>query len=100
MLLLTRALPLPQSFEDPETTGYMKVTDEGELWLFATAPKKWCLKMKKGSEEGSWVCHNDRGQTAVPSGDIKPKPSLLGAGGLPKGAVNVGEIDDEFSPLW
>lgn len=27
--------------------------------------------------------------------DVKPEPSLLGAGGLPKGAINLGEEADE-----
>lgn len=32
--------------------------------------------------------------------DIAPAPSKIGAGGLPKGQVNLGEQDDSFNALW
>jgi hypothetical protein len=45
---------------------------------------------------GIYKCTNGSGETAVkaPAG-CAPLPSLLGAGGLPKGQINLGGADDE-----
>ena len=81
---------------DPETTGNFKAAVDGStLDLFATAPRKWCMKFVKEAD-GSWRCISPDypGTTAVAS-DITPAPSKLGAGGLPKGQVNLGEQDED-----
>jgi len=74
--------------------------DGSTLDVYATAPKKWVKKFVKEAD-GSYKCISAEfpGTTATPT-DITPKPSLLGAGGLPKGMVNLGEVDeDAFDPL-
>ena len=81
---------------DPETSGNFKAAVDGStLDLFATAPRKWCMKFVKEAD-GSWRCISPDypGTTAVAS-DITPAPSKLGAGGLPKGQVNLGEQDED-----
>jgi hypothetical protein len=81
---------------DPETTGNFKLAVDGSsLDLFATAPRKWCMKFVKEAD-GSWKCISPDypGTTAVAS-DMTPAPSKLGAGGLPKGQVNLGEQDED-----
>jgi hypothetical protein len=93
-----------ETMQDPETIGYYKVSVEGDkLDMFATAPKKWCHKFVKEAD-GSWKCTNDgmpEPMTAVAT-DIKPAPSKFGAGGLPKGQVNLGSEEDNegFNALW
>ena len=81
---------------DPETTGNFKLSADGNsLDIFATAPRKWCKKFVKEAD-GSWKCISPDfpGTTAVAS-DITPAPSKLGAGGLPKGMVNLGDDDED-----
>ena len=81
---------------DPETTGNFKLSADGNsLDVFATAPRKWCKKFVKEAD-GSWKCISPDfpGTTAVAS-DITPAPSKLGAGGLPKGMVNLGDDDED-----
>ena len=48
--------------------------------------------------DGSWKCISPDypGTTAVAS-TITPAPSKLGAGGLPKGSINLGEQDEDVS---
>lgn len=76
--------------------GYFKVPADDRLEIYAQAPKKWCQKWVK--VDGEWKCADPQA-TAIPS-DITPLPSKIGAGGLPKGQVNLGEQDDSFNALW
>jgi hypothetical protein len=81
---------------DPETTGSFKLAVDGStLDLFATAPRKWCMKFVREAD-GSFKCISPDypGTTAVAS-DMTPAPSKLGAGGLPKGQVNLGDQDED-----
>jgi hypothetical protein len=81
---------------DPETTGSFKLAVDGStLDVFATAPRKWCMKFVREAD-GSYKCTSPDypGTTAVAC-DISPAPSKLGAGGLPKGQVNLGEQDED-----
>ena len=80
---------------DPETTGNFKLAVDGStLDLYATAPRKWVMKF--ASEGGKWQCKSAEfpGTFAEPS-DMKPAPSKLGAGGLPKGSINLGEQEED-----
>lgn len=107
--LLTLPAPLPQ--------------------FFALVPKKYCMTFVPQAD-GSWVIKDSSAkvETAVkvcrPASslsqaapapcrarparlgpcrqvvDLKPEPSLLGAGGLPKGAINLGEEADEGVRNW
>jgi len=90
-----------ETIADPETTGNFKMAVDGSsVDVFATAPRKWCKKFLKEAD-GSYKCISPDfpGTTAVAS-DIKPAPSKFGAGGLPKGMVNLPEPDeDAFDPL-
>ena len=82
---------------DPETTGNFKLAVDGStLDLYATAPRKWVMKF--ASEGGKWQCKSAEfpGTFAEPS-DMKPAPSKLGAGGLPKGSINLGEQEEDVS---
>jgi hypothetical protein len=82
---------------DPETTGNFKLAVDGStLDLYATAPRKWVMKFV--SEGGKWQCKSAEfpGTFAEPS-DMKPAPSKLGAGGLPKGSINLGEQEEDVS---
>ena len=84
------------TMQDPETTGNFRLAVDGStLDVFATAPRKWVKKFVKEAD-GSWKCTSPDfpGTTAVAS-DISPAPSKLGAGGLPKGQVNLGEQDED-----
>lgn len=58
----------------------------------------FCFQFEK--TESGWAAVNANGETAVDAGDLKPEPSLLGAGGLPKGHVNLGDQDEEFNMLF
>ena len=81
---------------DPETTGNFRLSVDGNtLEIYATAPRKWFMRFLKEAD-GSWKCVSPDypGTTAVAS-DITPAPSKLGAGGLPKGQVNLGEQDED-----
>ena len=102
--------PRPPIHQDPETTGYFKhtvdaATGDQEIAFFATAPKKWCLKFSvTPAAEGVWTCTNEGGgaytKTATVA-DVAPAASKFGAGGLPKGQVNLGvEGEDWGSDPW
>lgn len=104
---LTLARPPRAPSQDPETTGYFKHTvsgDEQEIAFFATAPKKWCIKFATtGAANGVWTCTTDGGageftKTATVL-DVVPAPSKFGAGGLPKGQVNLGEQEEGWEDV-
>ena len=91
-----------ETMEDPETTGYFKQAPDGStVDIFAVQPKKWCLKFVKEAD-GSYRCTNDGIRTTAidAPADSKPAPSKIGAGGLPKGHVNMGDQDEEFNMLF
>jgi len=97
-----------ETMEDPETTGYFKHTVDGdsqEIAFFATAPKKWCMKFATSATAGGvWACTTDAGagefaKTATVL-DAAPAPSKFGAGGLPKGQVNLGESEEGWGNAW
>jgi hypothetical protein len=104
----TNALRAPFLPQDPETTGYFKATTDGdaqEIAFFATAPKKWCWKFSTDEKKdaGVWKCTTDGGGDFAKTAtvlDVTPAPSKFGAGGLPKGQVNLGETDESWGNAW
>ena len=95
----------PYHPQDPETTGYFKHTVDAadgsqEIAFFATAPKKWCLKFATTpAANGVWTCTNEGGGEYVKTAtvlDVVPAPSKFGAGGLPKGQVNLGDAGEDW----